>query len=128
MKPKSLAPTCVAASPHPPNSFSTPSRLLLTPFGDLEHALNNLLQSHYFEPTDLATIALQLDQDENDQLDRDRVESVNMDDTGFFNVTVLDQALRVWDLSLDRWRSEERESDWDHPECVPTLAFLPETD
>ncbi|CED82006.1 Ataxin 3/Josephin [Phaffia rhodozyma] len=81
-----------------------------------QHALNNLLQSHYFEPTDLASIALQLDSDENERLSQARSESVNMDDTGFFSVQVLDRGLEVWELSLDRWRSEELRPHWDRPE------------
>lgn len=43
---------------------------------------NNVLQSRYFEVADLASVAQQLDAEENDTLDDVRPESVNMDDTG----------------------------------------------
>lgn len=46
-----------------------------------EHALNNLLQNSYFQPTDLAEIATQLDDEENATLDEDRKSSENMDDS-----------------------------------------------
>lgn len=62
-----------------PWSFSLASLLLVL---STEHALNNLLQGRYFQPTDMAEIANQLDQEENAELDEDRRISVNMDDSG----------------------------------------------
>lgn len=69
-----------------------------------EHAINNLLGKwllfvadgvrptnppmttppggQYFQPTDLAALALQLDEEENGELNERRNESVNMDDSG----------------------------------------------
>jgi ataxin-3 len=52
-----------------------------------QHALNALLQGNYFDPSQLADIAKQLDELERSQLDdeawrsRDTA-SLNMDDTG----------------------------------------------
>ncbi|KAI9458551.1 Josephin-domain-containing protein [Russula earlei] len=72
-----------------------------------QHALNSLLQGSYFTPTDLSTIAQSLDSLEQD-VDQGRLgrESANMDDTGFFSIQVLENALNVWGQSLMRWRSE----------------------
>ncbi|KAH9083608.1 Josephin-domain-containing protein [Lactarius deliciosus] len=72
-----------------------------------QHALNSLLQGSYFTPSDLSTIAQSLDSLEQ-RVDQGRVgrESANMDDTGFFSVQVLENALNVWGQSLIRWRSE----------------------
>ncbi|KAH8992774.1 Josephin-domain-containing protein [Lactarius hatsudake] len=59
-----------------------------------QHALNSLLR---FTPSDLSTIAQSLDSLEQ-RVDQGRVgrESANMDDTGFFSVQVLENALNVW--------------------------------
>ncbi|KAI9442280.1 Josephin-domain-containing protein [Lactarius indigo] len=72
-----------------------------------QHALNSLLQGSYFTPSDLSTIAQSIDSLEQ-RVDEGRVgrESANMDDTGFFSVQVLENALNVWGQSLIRWRSE----------------------
>lgn len=53
-----------------------------------------------FSATDLAEIARELDDLETEYRDRDQApsESVNMDDSGFFSVQVLDKALIVWGL------------------------------
>lgn len=57
-----------------------------------QHALNGLLQGSYFGPADLASVASQLDEMENLQLDptQSRTESVNMDDSGYFSISCLD--------------------------------------
>ncbi|XP_071519535.1 ataxin-3-like isoform X4 [Panulirus ornatus] len=76
-----------------------------------QHCLNNLLQGQYFSAVDLADIAQQMDQAEQhhmaelgmhtDDFRRFMEQpSVNMDDSGMFSVQVLTSALRVWDLSL----------------------------
>ncbi|KIY53987.1 Josephin-domain-containing protein [Fistulina hepatica ATCC 64428] len=67
-----------------------------------QHALNSLLQGSY-------------DDDNNGT-------STNMDDTGFFSVQVLENALDVWGLSLVRWRSEAMRPYQDHPQGQ--LAFV----
>lgn len=114
-----------------------------------QHALNALLQGSYYDPSQLADIAKQLDGLERTQLDdeawRNRDEaSLNMDDTGewhpfsglfritnqadlvvtpgYFSVSVLEKALEVWGLSLLRWRSEEMRAMQSRPE--EQLAFV----
>ncbi|KAF5370893.1 hypothetical protein D9758_002032 [Tetrapyrgos nigripes] len=104
-----------------------------------QHALNSLLQGHYFTAPDLSEIALQLDQlEENYDNDHQPGSSSNMDDTGmpfsshwisifngdkgFFSVQVLENALQVWGLSLVRWRGEEMRPFQEHPHTQ--LAFI----
>lgn len=74
-----------------------------------QHALNSLLQGSYFTAPDLSEFARKLDALEEssryDDVNRART-STNMDDTGFFSVQVLEEALNIWNLSLVRWRSE----------------------
>ncbi|KAG1890258.1 Josephin-domain-containing protein [Suillus subluteus] len=74
-----------------------------------QHALNSLLQGNYFSAPDLSEFARKLDALEQssryDDANRART-STNMDDTGFFSVQVLEEALNIWNLSLVRWRSE----------------------
>lgn len=74
-----------------------------------QHALNSLLQGNYFTAPDLSVFARKLDTLEEssryDDANRART-STNMDDTGFFSVQVLEEALNIWNLSLVRWRSE----------------------
>ncbi|KAF8598807.1 Josephin-domain-containing protein [Ceratobasidium sp. AG-I] len=74
-----------------------------------QHALNSLLQGNYFTAPDLAQIGRELDeleQDYNESAERGR--STNMDDTGYFSVQVLENALKnTFGLTLTRWRSAE---------------------
>ncbi|KAI0028144.1 Josephin-domain-containing protein [Vararia minispora EC-137] len=87
-----------------------------------QHALNTLLQEHIFSATDLSQIARSLDELET-AFDQSRGQmSTNMDDTGFFSIQVLENALDVWGLSLPRWRSEAMRASHDHPEYQ--LAFI----
>lgn len=88
-----------------------------------QHALNSLLQGNYFTAPDLAEIARNLDALEQ-SVDEERVDrqSTNMDDTGFFSVQVLEEALKVWGLRLVRWRSEEMLAFQDRP--TTQLAFI----
>ncbi|KAJ1304886.1 hypothetical protein OPQ81_006020 [Rhizoctonia solani] len=73
-----------------------------------QHALNSLLQGNYFTPPDLAQIAHELDQLEQGVQDSHGGRSTNMDDTGYFSVQVLENALKnAFSLTLVRWRSEE---------------------
>jgi ataxin-3 len=92
-----------------------------------QHALNALLQGSYYDPSQLADIARQLDELEKDQVDdetwRNRDQSsLNMDDTGYFSVSVLEQALQVWGLRLIRWRGEQMRPFQSTPE--ERLAFI----
>ncbi|KAJ7647313.1 Josephin-domain-containing protein [Roridomyces roridus] len=88
-----------------------------------QHALNSLLQGNYFSAPDLSEIARNLDElEESYDADNPGTRSGNMDDSGFFSVQVLDNALKVWDFNLARWRAEEMRSFHDHPETQ--LAFI----
>lgn len=59
-----------------------------------------------------------LDQAENAALSsaNQNKKSYNLDDTGFFSISVLERALQVWDLTLVRWRGEAMRSYQDEPE------------
>ncbi|KZO95514.1 Josephin-domain-containing protein [Calocera viscosa TUFC12733] len=71
-----------------------------------QYALNSLLQGHYFGEEDLANIGRGLDAVEHHiDVDSSGRASANVDETGFFSVQVLEQALQVWNLSLVNWRS-----------------------
>ncbi|KAJ7188241.1 Josephin-domain-containing protein [Mycena filopes] len=88
-----------------------------------QHALNSLLQGSYFTAPDLSEIARNLDILEESYDDNNSgARSGNMDDSGFFSVQVLDNALKVWGLNLSRWRGEEMRPFHDHPE--DQLAFI----
>ncbi|KAF8844289.1 Josephin-domain-containing protein [Paxillus ammoniavirescens] len=88
-----------------------------------QHALNSLLQGNYFTAPDLSELARNLDHLENAYDEETRGQgSANMDDTGFFSVQVLENALDVWGLNLIRWRSEAMKSDQSHPHTQ--LAFV----
>ncbi|TFY74666.1 hypothetical protein EWM64_g9346, partial [Hericium alpestre] len=87
-----------------------------------QHALNALLQGNYYSAPDLSEIARSLDQLEESYRDESTDRSRNMDDTGFFSVQVLENALNVWGLGLVRWRSEDMRPYQDHPHTQ--LAFI----
>ncbi|KAF5385834.1 hypothetical protein D9615_002249 [Tricholomella constricta] len=86
-----------------------------------QHALNSLLQGNYFTAPDLSDIARNLDALEH-SYDGSHTDSTNMDDTGFFSVQVLENALKVWGLNLTRWRGEEMRPYQDLPHTQ--LAFI----
>ncbi|EPQ57220.1 Josephin-domain-containing protein [Gloeophyllum trabeum ATCC 11539] len=70
-----------------------------------QHALNNLLRTHF-----------SLDALEGSyHTDAAAGPSTNMDDTGFFSVQVLENALNVWGLNLVRWRSADMRPFQDRP-------------
>ncbi|KAK7057172.1 Josephin domain-containing protein [Favolaschia claudopus] len=88
-----------------------------------QHCLNSLLQGNYFTAPELAEIAKNLDSlEESYDDDNHGTRSGNMDDSGFFSVQVLENALDVWGLKLSRWRGEEMRPYRDHPEGQ--LAFI----
>ncbi|KAJ6499924.1 Josephin-domain-containing protein [Mycena vitilis] len=88
-----------------------------------QHALNSLLQGNYFGAPDLSEIARNLDILEESYDDENQgTRSGNMDDSGFFSVQVLDNALKVWGLNLSRWQGEEMRPFHAHPETQ--LAFI----
>ncbi|KII92471.1 hypothetical protein PLICRDRAFT_134105 [Plicaturopsis crispa FD-325 SS-3] len=88
-----------------------------------QHALNSLLQGNYFTAVDLSDIARHLDSLEQNFDDANNGSaSTNMDDTGFFSIQVLENALQVWGLNLVRWRSEDMKPYQDRPHTQ--LAFV----
>ncbi|KAI4905479.1 hypothetical protein NFI96_028113 [Prochilodus magdalenae] len=83
-----------------------------------QHCLNNLLQGEYFTPVDLSSIAQQLDEEERMRMAEGGVlseeyrtflqqPSGNMDDSGFFSIQVISNALGVWGLELILFNSRE---------------------
>lgn len=70
-----------------------------------QHALNMLLQGAYFSAVDLAEIAREMDNRENNVLGVHVEQSQNMDDSGRFSVQVMAEALRVFNLELIPWTS-----------------------
>ncbi|XP_035281363.1 ataxin-3 isoform X1 [Anguilla anguilla] len=83
-----------------------------------QHCLNNLLQGEYFTPVELSSIAHQLDEEERMRMAEGGVTSVeyrtflqqpsgNMDDSGFFSIQVISNALGVWGLELVLFNSPE---------------------
>lgn len=82
-----------------------------------QHALNNLVQAPMFTVQDLAGIAQELDRLEAAQLDDGTFgRSHNFDDTGYFSVMVIEEALKVLGLRLVRWKSSEMRAVHDKPE------------
>ncbi|KAM8833638.1 ataxin-3 [Synchiropus picturatus] len=86
-----------------------------------QHCLNNLLQGEYFTPVDLSSIAHQLDEEERMRMAEGGMGSEeyrtflqqpsgNMDDSGFFSIQVISNALRVWGLELLLFNSREYQS------------------
>uniref|UniRef100_A0A2K5QSI0 ubiquitinyl hydrolase 1 n=1 Tax=Cebus imitator TaxID=2715852 RepID=A0A2K5QSI0_CEBIM len=83
-----------------------------------QHCLNNLLQGEYFSPVELSSIAHQLDEEERMRMAEGGVTSEdyrtflqqpsgNMDDSGFFSIQVISNALKVWGLELILFNSPE---------------------
>ncbi|KAF8633441.1 hypothetical protein AX17_004611 [Amanita inopinata Kibby_2008] len=88
-----------------------------------QHALNNLLQGSYFTAPDLSDIARNLDLlEESYSQGIARGDSMNMDDSGFFSIQVIENALKVWGLNLMRWRGENMRPYHDRP--YTQLAFI----
>jgi len=83
-----------------------------------QHCLNNALQSHLFTAVDLSVIAQSLDEEERktmaergtntkEYLEFISKPSSNYDDSGYFSIQVLSQALRNVNLELINWKSED---------------------
>ncbi|KAJ7345114.1 hypothetical protein JRQ81_001064 [Phrynocephalus forsythii] len=83
-----------------------------------QHCLNNLLQGEYFSPVELSSIAQQLDEEERMRMAEGGLSSEeyrtflqqpsgNMDDSGFFSIQVISNALKVWGLELILFNSPE---------------------
>ncbi|KAI5478886.1 Machado-Joseph disease protein 1 (Ataxin-3) [Pseudohyphozyma bogoriensis] len=84
----------------------------------LQHSLNNLFQQPMFTPQDLADVARQLDALEHAQLDEAARggESQNYDDSGFFSVMVMEEALKVLGVKAVRWKSPTMRSVHETPD------------
>src|SRR5690349_4527660 len=68
-----------------------------------QHALNALLQGPYFTAVDLAEIAQGLDSREASislSTEGRRTESDNYDDSGFFSIQVIQDAVKIWGLEI----------------------------
>ncbi|CAF0754554.1 unnamed protein product [Adineta ricciae] len=89
-----------------------------------QHALNNLLQSSFFTADALADIARELDVDEKRVLYHKPCESENVDDTGFYNIQVLQVALKMFDIELVSFASQDEiaKRARQNPTCVQ--AFI----
>ncbi|KAG0327390.1 Ataxin-3 [Dissophora globulifera] len=86
-----------------------------------QHCLNAVLQGPYFTAIDLAELARQLDQKEQEALGNSgpgsrSTTSQNMDDSGFFSVQVLSHALSIWNIQIIPWGSKEVSSAKAEPE------------
>ncbi|XP_076463459.1 ataxin-3-like [Babylonia areolata] len=82
-----------------------------------QHCLNALLQNQYFTAVDLAQLAQNLDEQERQHMLEGGIDSreyqnfleqpsSNYDDSGFFSIQVLQEALRVWGLELVPFTSQ----------------------
>lgn len=100
-----------------------------------QHALNALLQGPYFTAVDLATIASQLDererqslaeggQDSQDYREFMSAKSHNMDDSGFFSIQVMAEALKVWSLDMIPYNSRNSVSDAARSDPTTAVAFI----
>ncbi|VDN06411.1 unnamed protein product [Thelazia callipaeda] len=65
-----------------------------------QHAVNMLLQGSYFTAVDLAEIASKIDMRERIMMNGNSEKSQNYDDSGFFSVQVIAEALKVFSLEL----------------------------
>ncbi|WFD27274.1 hypothetical protein MNAN1_002270 [Malassezia nana] len=91
-----------------------------------QHALNAILQGHFYDPSQLGQMAQELAEHERLELgipDHDDYENSHVDGTGYFSVDVMERALKAWDMSLIRWRPCRHLGDrYNHPERE--FAFL----
>lgn len=98
-----------------------------------QHCLNNLLQGSYFNPIQLADIAHRLDEVEKAHLTEGDIPttqmlrvmeqpSTNMDDSGFFSVQVISEALKIWNLEITPLTSPRMKQAMDVP--VNEKAFI----
>uniref|UniRef100_H2SND7 ubiquitinyl hydrolase 1 n=1 Tax=Takifugu rubripes TaxID=31033 RepID=H2SND7_TAKRU len=100
-----------------------------------QHCLNNLLQGEYFTPVDLSSIAHQLDEEERMRMAEGGMASEeyrtflqqpsgNMDDSGFFSIQVISNALKVWGLEIILFNSREYQSLMINPMYEAHTIFL----
>ncbi|CAF4280113.1 unnamed protein product, partial [Adineta steineri] len=86
-----------------------------------QHALNNLLQNPIFSSAALDDIARNLDIEEISVLEHTPVQLENMDDTGFYNIQVLQRALKAFEIELVPYTSQYpiAKQARSNPECIP---------
>lgn len=91
-----------------------------------QHALNAILQGHFYDPSQLGQMAQELAEQERLELGipvSDDYENSHVNGMGYFSVHVMERALKAWDMSLIRWRPCRQLGDrYDHPERE--FAFL----
>ena len=75
-----------------------------------QHALNNLLQQQLYSPVDLSDLGKQLDLKEV-EFGLQESTSQNYDDSGFFSIQVMQQALLIFNLELVPLNSTTTKSD-----------------
>ena len=68
-----------------------------------QHALNNLLQQQLYSPIDLSDLGSQLDKQESEFGLKDK--NQNYDDSGYFSIQVMEQALMIWGIELVPFKS-----------------------
>ncbi|KAF7721832.1 hypothetical protein EC973_004095 [Apophysomyces ossiformis] len=85
-----------------------------------QHAINALLQAHYFTAPDLAEIGRQLDHQE--RLIAGQASGKNYDDTGYFSIQVIQHALAIWNLELLPRQSTEAIQARESPETLSNKA------
>ncbi|KAH8860385.1 Ataxin-3 [Schistosoma japonicum] len=93
-----------------------------------QHCLNALLQGPYFTAVDLANIAKQLDETEESQLGRNHTTPYgfqNMDETGYFSIQVISQALQIWCLELVPFLRQCSEAERARENPANTLSTSP---
>ncbi|RNA23188.1 ataxin-3 isoform X2 [Brachionus plicatilis] len=74
-----------------------------------QHCLNSLLQGDYYSAIDLANIAHEIDRIERGYMtDYSANESSNYDDSGFFSIQVIQEALKMWSLELVPFKSSNQ--------------------
>jgi ataxin-3 len=71
-----------------------------------QHAINNLLQGSYFNPVDLAQIAQDIDSQEHTINPEIHSVSANYDESGFFSIQVIENAMQVWGLEISNIKSK----------------------
>ena len=91
-----------------------------------QHCLNSLLQGPYYDAVNLAQIAQELDEkerqamalgniDSEEYLDFMQQPSTNFDDSGYFSIQVLYQAIQTWNLQMIPFNSQAAEQSRKEP-------------
>lgn len=100
-----------------------------------QHCLNGLLQGEYFTAVDLATIAQQIDEQERETMAEGGLNSDdyqrfmhqpsgNLDDSGYFSVQVIANALKVWGLELVPYSSTDAVAQAAQADPTQSTAYI----